>query len=117
MSCDVAFQSSFVHISKCCLKGLHLVCCCKFVFSRYNEKTEKLEMSKAVFKKTELSFLGRLVITIAGKLGLLHVKDNLGEDKERIEINNMTLINLVIKFIGPVHESTLTVILMVVQVY
>ena len=73
-------------------------------------------MSKAVFKKTELSFLGRLVITIAGKLGLLHVKDNLGEDKERIEINNMTLINLVIKFIGPVHESTLTVILMVVQV-
>ena len=73
-------------------------------------------MSKAVFKKTDVNIIGKVVIQTAAALKLLDVKENKGEDEKYIEINNMTLINLVIKFTGPIHERNLTVILMGVQV-
>ena len=73
-------------------------------------------MSKAVFKKTDVSVIGKVVIQTAAALKLLDVKENKGEDGEFIEINNMTLINLLIKFTGPIHERNLTVMLMGVQV-
>ena len=37
-------------------------------------------------------------------------------DDDFIECNNMTLINLVLKFLGPTHERTLTVIMLIIQV-
>ena len=73
-------------------------------------------MSKATFKKTDVNIIGKVVIQTAAALKLLDVKENKGEDGEYIEINNMTLINLLIKFTGPIHERSLTVIVMGVQV-
>lgn len=73
-------------------------------------------MSKSVFKKADVNKIGELVIQTAAALKLLDVKENEGEDGEYIEINNMTLINLLIKFTGPIHERNLTVLLMGVQV-
>lgn len=49
-------------------------------------------------------------------LKLLKVRRDQGEDKDFIECNNMTLINLVLKVLGPVHERTLTVIMLFIQV-
>lgn len=34
-----------------------------------------------------------------------------------IECNNMTLINLVLKILGPTHERNLTAIMLIIQVY
>lgn len=73
-------------------------------------------MSKSVFKKADVNKIGELVIQTAAALKLLDVKKDKGEDGEYIEINNMTLINLLIKFTGPIHERNLTVLLMGVQV-
>lgn len=38
------------------------------------------------------------------------------EDGEYTECNNMTLINFVIKLIGPTHERNLTLLLLLIQV-
>ena len=73
-------------------------------------------MSKAVFKKSDLNIFGKLIIRTGSFLKVLHVKEKMGKENEMIEINNMTLINLMIKFLGPIHERNLTVILMVLQV-
>ncbi len=73
-------------------------------------------MSTSVFKASDLGIFGKMIIRIAAGLKVLDVKDDVGEDGKHIEINNMTLINLLIKFIGPVHERTLTVYLIAIQV-
>ena len=86
------------------------------MYSRYNVSSDKLEMSRAVFKKSDLNVFGRIVIRVGSFFKVLHVHESTGKDKELMEINNMTLINLVIKLTGPIHERNLTAILMVVQV-
>ncbi len=73
-------------------------------------------MSKSVFKAKDLGLLGKLIIRVASLLMLLDVKENVGEDRDCVEINNMTIINLTIKFIGPVHERRLTIYLILIQV-
>ena len=83
---------------------------------RYDATDDKLHMSMAVFKKSDLNILGKVIIRLGAFLRVLHVRENIGEDGASIEINNMTLINLAIKFVGPIHERNLTIILMVVQV-
>lgn len=37
-------------------------------------------------------------------------------DDDFIECNNMTIINLVLKVFGPIHERNLTVIMLIIQV-
>ena len=49
-------------------------------------------------------------------LRLLEVRRGQEEDDEFIECNNMTLINLVLKILGPVHERSLTTIMLLLQV-
>ena len=49
-------------------------------------------------------------------LQLLEVQRGQEEDDEFVECNNMTLINLVLKFIGPTHERNLTTIMLLIQV-
>eukprot|EP00794_Sanderia_malayensis_P011183 gene11183-12357_t len=95
----------------------HLIPCPRHRLPCYNEKTDRLEMSMSVFKTSDLGLIGRLIIRIAAALQLLHVKNGVGEDGKFMEINNMTLINLLIKFIGPVHEMKLTICLLALQVF
>ena len=73
-------------------------------------------MSKVQFKPTSLNPLGRLIILVFRHLGILHVTEGLGEEKDMWEVNNFTLINLVLRFLGPLHESTLAIILLFIQV-
>lgn len=53
---------------------------------------------------------------VAELLKLLEVRRSQEGDDDFIECNNMTLINLVLKFLGPTHERTLTVIMLIIQV-
>lgn len=48
---------------------------------------------------------------------LLEVRRNQEGDDDFIECNNMTLINLVLKLLGPIHERNLTVIMLIIQVW
>jgi len=53
---------------------------------------------------------------VAELLRVLEVRRGQEEDDEFIECNNMTLINLVLKVLGPVHERSLTIIMLLIQV-
>lgn len=55
-------------------------------------------------------------LQVAELLKLLEVRRSQEGDDDFIECNNMTLINLVLKFLGPTHERTLTVIMLIIQV-
>ncbi|MBN3315906.1 GPT acetylglucosaminephosphotransferase, partial [Atractosteus spatula] len=94
----------------------HVVPCPRHRLPRLNPVTGKLEMSYSKFKSKDLSRLGELILKGAGAVRLVEVhRAGDGED-EFIECNNMTLINLVIKVLGPLHERTLTVIMLLIQV-
>lgn len=73
-------------------------------------------MSYSKFKKKDLSQLGRLIVQVAEILKVLEVRRGQDGDGDFIECNNMTLINLILKFFGPIHERNLTVIMLVIQV-
>uniref|UniRef100_A0AAX7SXG9 UDP-N-acetylglucosamine--dolichyl-phosphate N-acetylglucosaminephosphotransferase n=1 Tax=Astatotilapia calliptera TaxID=8154 RepID=A0AAX7SXG9_ASTCA len=94
----------------------HIIPCPRHRLPRLNPENGKLGMSYSKFKTKDLSKLGHLILTVAELLKLLEVRRGHEGDGDFIECNNMTLINLVLKVLGPVHERTLTVIMLVIQV-
>lgn len=73
-------------------------------------------MSTVRFKYKDLKFLGRASIGILESMGLLSVQRNVGENREYMECNNFTLVNLVLKLFGPMHERSTTIIILLIQV-
>lgn len=69
-------------------------------------------MSSATAKKSELHPLGRLILRVFSVLKLAKVEEC---DEGGIQVNNLTLINLVLLWRGPTHEETLTRSLLVIQ--
>lgn len=53
---------------------------------------------------------------VAELLKLQEVRRGQEGDDDFIECNNMTLINLVLKLLGPTHERNLTVFMLIIQV-
>lgn len=83
---------------------------------RVNPETGLLGMSKSRCKESDINALGRVVIGLLEPLGLLHVERTEEKDDKYIEYNNMTIINLAIKFLGPIHERRLSSVLLSIQV-
>ncbi|XP_069080920.1 UDP-N-acetylglucosamine--dolichyl-phosphate N-acetylglucosaminephosphotransferase isoform X3 [Pleurodeles waltl] len=81
-----------------------------------NADGDKLGMSYSKFKAKDLSELGAFILKLTETLRIVEVRRKLDEDEEYIECNNMTLINFVLKLIGPTHERMLTIILLLIQV-
>ena len=44
------------------------------------------------------------------------METNVGDKKDEIRVNNLTIINFVLKTIGPTHERTLTLYMLGIQV-
>ena len=59
---------------------------------------------------------GWLAVRICGLVGVIEIKEGIGEDEDEMECSNFTIINLVLKLIGPTHERTLTIIMLLIQV-
>ncbi|XP_012629010.2 UDP-N-acetylglucosamine--dolichyl-phosphate N-acetylglucosaminephosphotransferase isoform X2 [Microcebus murinus] len=95
---------------------LHIIPCPRHRVPRLNIKTGKLEMSYSKFKTKSLSFLGTFILKVAGSLRLVTVRQSKNEDGEFTECNNMTLINLLLKVFGPIHERNLTLLLLLLQI-
>uniref|UniRef100_UPI00398EA97F UDP-N-acetylglucosamine--dolichyl-phosphate N-acetylglucosaminephosphotransferase n=1 Tax=Pristiophorus japonicus TaxID=55135 RepID=UPI00398EA97F len=94
----------------------HMVPCPRHRLPRLDPSTGKLGMSYSKFKTKDLPKLGDLILKVADKLWLVEVNRGIGESNEYTECNNLTLINFVIKLIGPTHERTLTIILLLIQI-
>lgn len=82
---------------------------CEKTDLRYNSFTEK-------FKIRNENGLDGMIVKILELFRLIKVKRSGTGPDDFIEISNLTLINVVINWVGPIHESTLTNLLMVLQV-
>jgi len=91
----------------------HWIPCPRHRLPKYNKETNKLEMSRTVFKYEDLPILGKLSYFLLTRFGLVHTHK--GKDGI-IEMNNLTIINFVLKLIGPTHERTLTTAMLLIQV-
>ncbi|XP_075377206.1 UDP-N-acetylglucosamine--dolichyl-phosphate N-acetylglucosaminephosphotransferase isoform X1 [Mycteria americana] len=94
----------------------HVIPCPRHRLPRLNPSTGKLEMSYSKFKTKSLSALGTNVLKAVKILHIVDVRSGTDEDGEYTECSNMTLINFVIKLIGPTHERNLTLLLLLIQV-
>ncbi|KFV41369.1 UDP-N-acetylglucosamine--dolichyl-phosphate N-acetylglucosaminephosphotransferase, partial [Gavia stellata] len=94
----------------------HVIPCPRHRLPRLNPRTGKLEMSYSKFKTKSLSALGTNILKAVKILHVVDVRSGTDEDGEYTECNNMTLINFVIKLIGPTHERNLTLLLLLIQV-
>lgn len=56
-------------------------------------------------------------LQVAELIKLLEVRKGQERDGDFIECNNMTIINLVLKLLGPIHERNLTIIMLIIQVF
>ncbi|KAK3107213.1 hypothetical protein FSP39_009619 [Pinctada imbricata] len=86
--------------------------CPRHRLPKYDSKLDKVGMSYTKFKSTDLNPIGRLIIKVFRTFRVLEVI----ESDEFVECNNMTLINLLLMYLGPLHERTLVIILLTIQV-
>ncbi|VDN26698.1 unnamed protein product [Cylicostephanus goldi] len=92
-----------------------LVPCPRHRLPKFNPETNKACMSMAEFKESDLKFLGNLTLKLFSAFGLLHTRSFDRDGTRWREINNLTVLNLVLKFAGPLHEKTLTKALLLIQ--
>ena len=93
------------------------VCCFVFHVFRFSRSTGLLGMSYAQFKPEQLGKGGGALLKLLQMLKLVTMETGVGENKDEIRVNNLTLINFVIMYIGPQREDKLTAIMMAIQVW
>ncbi|CAH1262603.1 DPAGT1 [Branchiostoma lanceolatum] len=99
-----------------CPQLFRLVPCPRHRLPRFDAKTGRLGMSYSRFKTSELNSIGALILQVCCIFHIADVRSGVGEDKQYTECNNLTLINFVLKVLGPTHERTLTIYLLTIQV-
>ncbi|XP_013400232.1 UDP-N-acetylglucosamine--dolichyl-phosphate N-acetylglucosaminephosphotransferase [Lingula anatina] len=90
--------------------------CPRHRLPRYNASTDQVGMSLSTFKTKELHPLGSLFLKTLSIFGLVHLRSGIGEDGEYSECNNLTIINLMLKIFGPMHERSLVMSLLSIQI-
>ncbi|KAG5875353.1 hypothetical protein JTB14_027674 [Gonioctena quinquepunctata] len=91
-----------------------LIPCPRHRLPKFNSKTDRMEISTTIFKYSELNILGKFVINLFRVFKLIRwqeMKDGY------VVTNNLTLINLVLLYFGPLHEAKLTSVLVALQVF
>ncbi|XP_044734345.1 UDP-N-acetylglucosamine--dolichyl-phosphate N-acetylglucosaminephosphotransferase isoform X2 [Chrysoperla carnea] len=90
----------------------HLVPCPRHRMPKFNSKIDKLEISCTNFNYSELHWLGKLFIRLFKMLGLV----KWDEKGDHVIVNNLTVINLILLWTGPMHEAKLTTVLISIQI-
>lgn len=73
-------------------------------------------MSYTKFKTKDLKLLGRLFLFIFKTFYIIDVKETMEDGESYTQINNLTLINLVLKSFGPMNEQYAVIIILLLQV-
>ncbi|XP_063916550.1 UDP-N-acetylglucosamine--dolichyl-phosphate N-acetylglucosaminephosphotransferase [Zophobas morio] len=87
--------------------------CPRHRLPKFNSKTDKLEISTTKFRYSDLNIIGKFIISLFKMFKLIQWQ----EKEDYVITNNLTLINLVLYYLGPLHEASLTVILLCIQVF
>mmetsp|Transcript_15563 Transcript_15563/g.42637 ORF Transcript_15563/g.42637 Transcript_15563/m.42637 type:complete len:290 (+) Transcript_15563:222-1091(+) len=92
----------------------------------YDRETNRLVVSFAEFDESDLGILGRLVLFISERLNLARVERPASSASQEgtspaqvarsVRISNLTIINLTLHLLGPMHEAHLTIVLLTIQV-
>ena len=90
--------------------------CPRHRLPKYNSDTDLREMSTVEFKLSELKLDGRFFLKLFRLLKIVKYQNVTKDGEEYVEINNLTLINFILYIFGPLHEQTLTVVLLLVQI-
>ena len=91
--------------------------CPRHRLPKWNESTNLLGMSyTGPFRINSLPIMGRVSFKLLTTFKLVHVKTEQGQDKDMVDMSNLTLINLALKVFGPQHEAKLTWIMLLGQV-
>jgi len=93
----------------------HLLPCPRHRLPKYIKEDDKVKMSMAEAPLREIKPIGKLILKLFSLFGLVHLKYTTVGTEERLEFNNLTIINLILKFTGPMHEQTLTLTLLLIQ--
>ncbi len=94
-----------------------LVPCPRHRLPRYDAEEDVVGMSYVIFKSKDLRAPGRLVLKLFDMFGMLSIRTFEQDNEEWTECNNLTLINLALKFCGPMHERNLTILLLIIQAF
>ena len=94
----------------------HILPCPRHRLPKYNKRLDQLEMSLAKEKVLQLNGIGKELIKLMKWSGAAYVKEYTEDGIEYVEFNNLTLLNFVIKYLGPQHERRLTCILIIFQI-
>ena len=105
----INFAYSIPQLSKC-------LPCPRHRLPKYNENTDTMEMSLAKVKASEMNRIVKMALYASRRGKLVHVKEYETDDGAIIEFNNLTIINLALKLFGPLHERSLTCILLGFQI-
>lgn len=90
-----------------------LIPCPRHRLPKFNSKIDRMEISTTNFKYSELNILGKIVISLFRMFKLIKWQEKDGW----VVTNNLTLINLVLLYCGPLHEAKLTSILIAIQIF
>ncbi|XP_014216254.1 UDP-N-acetylglucosamine--dolichyl-phosphate N-acetylglucosaminephosphotransferase [Copidosoma floridanum] len=90
-----------------------LVPCPRHRLPKYDPETDQLNPSVTVFKKSELNILAKFVMWIFRTSKLVDWKE---DDRGVVTCNNLTIINFVLLYAGPLREEALTTMLILIQV-
>lgn len=90
----------------------HLVPCPRHRMPTYTSKTDRLIASTFKIHISECNKIGKMIIYIFKTLKLIQIE----QVDDVVIMNNFTIINLVLTYLGPMHEERLTIALMLIQI-
>eukprot|EP00088_Acartia_fossae_P049357 TRINITY_DN5433_c0_g1_i9.p1 TRINITY_DN5433_c0_g1~~TRINITY_DN5433_c0_g1_i9.p1 ORF type:complete len:405 (-),score=32.46 TRINITY_DN5433_c0_g1_i9:514-1728(-) len=93
----------------------HILPCPRHRLPKYIKEDDKVTMSTTCVPWMEVKPLGKLIVNILSKFGFLYMERKLENGVDSVVYNNLTIINLILKFHGPMHEQSLTLVLLVIQ--
>ncbi|KAF0468865.1 UDP-N-acetylglucosamine-dolichyl-phosphate N-acetylglucosaminephosphotransferase [Gigaspora margarita] len=89
-----------------------LIDCPRHRMPKFNPTTQKLNYSRVHMQKP-LGISAFVILKIFSSLGLVEIT----ELENSIEVNNFTLLNLLLLKLGPMNERTLTIVVIIIQIF
>ncbi|CAD5231950.1 unnamed protein product [Bursaphelenchus xylophilus] len=90
-----------------CPQLFHFVPCPRHRLPKYDQKSDLLNMSRAEFKAGDVKLLGGLMIKVLTVFRLLDYTEFEKDGEKWISVNNMTILNFLLKLHGPMSEYEL----------
>jgi len=107
--------------------------CPRHRLPRLNKETGLLNMSTVVFDHNQLTPFGKFIFSILKRFHLVSIFTPVIVEDRKVgegltlkagkkplalyEINNLTIINLALRILGPTHERRLTIVLLAFQIF